>query len=788
MLERDDDVVVFGEDVGYFGGVFRCTEGLQAKYGAHRVFDTPIAEGGIIGVAVGMGAYGLRPVAEIQFADYVYPGLDQLISEAARLRYRSGAEFTAPITVRMPVGGGIHGGQTHSQSPESLFTHVCGLKTVHAVDPVRRQGAADRGDRGRRSGDLPRAQAAVQRSVRRPSRPARSCRGQAHPLGDVPDGHYSIPLGQRRRAPRRGTTSRSSPTARWCTWPRRPPTRPAIDAEIIDLRTLLPLDTDTIERVGAQDRPVRDRPRGDADERVRCRAVGDRAGALLLRTSRRPSSGSPAGTRRTRTRRSGTTSPARPGWAPRLRPGDGRLIRRCDERVRVQAARRRRGVAEAEIVEWHVAVGDTIGEDDVIADVMTDKATVELPSPVDGVVALARRGGRRHRRGRHRRWCGSTSTGRRRAADARRQATDAVAPAEPGAEGPGSADPTARGRQSDGPRARQRDGAGRAAGDRHAGRPGAAPRRSKRDRGRWRHQRCGRERGRWASNSRRRPAPAPTAGSSTAISTPCSSPRERPAPRHHDVDRAGPRSRTTVEAVKVTGLRRNIAERMQAAKRRIPHFTYVEEVDVTEVERLRRELNDAASEAQPKLTLLPFLMRAVVRAVADHPRDERPVRRRGRRRRPPPRRPPRHRRADRAGLDGARRQARRSARHLGSRAAEVARLADAARDGEDHARRADRLDDHHHQPRRARRHRRRRRSSTRRRSRSSASTRSSTGPCTSTACSCPRQIMNLSSSFDHRVIDGCRRRRVHPADAPAPRDAGAAVRRRLTPRSTDLNR
>src|ERR671913_2241251 len=88
-LERDDRVVVFGEDVGFFGGVFRCTDGLQARYGEHRVFDTPIAEGGIIGVAVGMGAYGLRPVAEIQFGDYVYPGLDQLISEAARLRYRS---------------------------------------------------------------------------------------------------------------------------------------------------------------------------------------------------------------------------------------------------------------------------------------------------------------------------------------------------------------------------------------------------------------------------------------------------------------------------------------------------------------------------------------------------------------------------------------------------------------------------------------------------------------------------------------------------------------------------
>src|SRR3954451_14601005 len=115
MMDRDSDVVVFGEDVGYFGGVFRCTEGLQSKYGSTRVFDTPIAEGGIIGAAVGMGAYGLRPVVEIQFADYVYPVLDQLISEAARLRFRSTAVFTVPITVRMPCGGGIHGGQTHSQ-------------------------------------------------------------------------------------------------------------------------------------------------------------------------------------------------------------------------------------------------------------------------------------------------------------------------------------------------------------------------------------------------------------------------------------------------------------------------------------------------------------------------------------------------------------------------------------------------------------------------------------------------------------------------------------------------
>ena len=140
MLERDPNVVVYGQDVGYFGGVFRCTEGLQTKYGTSRVFDTPISEGGIVGTAVGMGAYGLRPVVEIQFADYFYPASDQIVSEAARLRYRSAGDFTAPITIRMPCGGGIYGGQTHSQSPEAMFTHVCGLRTVMPSNPYDAKG------------------------------------------------------------------------------------------------------------------------------------------------------------------------------------------------------------------------------------------------------------------------------------------------------------------------------------------------------------------------------------------------------------------------------------------------------------------------------------------------------------------------------------------------------------------------------------------------------------------------------------------------------------------------
>jgi 2-oxoisovalerate dehydrogenase E1 component beta subunit len=244
MLERDDQVVVFGEDVGYFGGVFRCTEGLQAKYGSTRVFDTPIAEGGIIGVAVGMGAYGLRPVAEIQFADYVYPGLDQLISEAARLRYRSGGEFTAPITVRMPSGGGIHGGQTHSQSPEALFTHVCGLKTVIPSTPYDAKGLLIAAVED----DDPVIFIEPKRLYNgpfdgHPDRPIVPWTN--HPLGEVPDDHYRVPLGTAsvRRA---GDDVTVLAYGTMVYVAEAAAEEAGVDAEIIDLRTLLPLDTDTI--------------------------------------------------------------------------------------------------------------------------------------------------------------------------------------------------------------------------------------------------------------------------------------------------------------------------------------------------------------------------------------------------------------------------------------------------------------------------------------------------------------------------------------------------------------
>ena len=140
MMARDPDVVVFGEDIGYFGGVFRATEGLQREFGKTRAFDAPISEGGIVAAAVGMAAYGLKPVIEIQFADYIYPGYDQIVSEAAKIRYRSAGQFTMPMVIRSPYGGGIFGGQTHSQSPESLFTHIAGLKVVVPSTPYDAKG------------------------------------------------------------------------------------------------------------------------------------------------------------------------------------------------------------------------------------------------------------------------------------------------------------------------------------------------------------------------------------------------------------------------------------------------------------------------------------------------------------------------------------------------------------------------------------------------------------------------------------------------------------------------
>ncbi len=244
VMDKDPNVVVLGEDVGYFGGVFRCTDGLQRKYGEHRVIDAPIAEGGIIGASIGMGLNGLRPVAEIQFADYIYPGFDQIVSELARIRYRTGGDFFSPVTIRTPCGGGIRGGQTHSQSPEAIFTHVTGIKTVIPSNPFDAKGllisSIESDDpviflepkrlyNGPFDGD--------------PDKPA--VPWTTHAKGEVPDRYYTVPLdtaevvesGDELTIITYGTLVHVAQAAARLT---------GVDAEVVDVRTLAPLDIDTI--------------------------------------------------------------------------------------------------------------------------------------------------------------------------------------------------------------------------------------------------------------------------------------------------------------------------------------------------------------------------------------------------------------------------------------------------------------------------------------------------------------------------------------------------------------
>ncbi|MCL4774698.1 MAG: alpha-ketoacid dehydrogenase subunit beta [Burkholderiaceae bacterium] len=244
MLERDANVVVYGEDVGYFGGVFRVTEGLQAKHGRARVFDAPISEGGIVGTAIGMAAYGLRPVVEIQFADYSYPAYDQIVSEAARLRYRSAGDFIAPITIRMPCGGGIYGGQTHSQSPEVLYTHVCGLRTVMPSNPYDAKGllisAIECEDpviflEPKRLYNGP-----FDGHHDRPLVP-----WSKHPRSEVPEGYYTVPL-ESAAVQRAGSDLTVLAYGTMVYVAEAAAAETGIDAEIIDLRSLWPLDLDTI--------------------------------------------------------------------------------------------------------------------------------------------------------------------------------------------------------------------------------------------------------------------------------------------------------------------------------------------------------------------------------------------------------------------------------------------------------------------------------------------------------------------------------------------------------------
>ncbi|HEV2165502.1 MAG TPA: alpha-ketoacid dehydrogenase subunit beta, partial [Thermoplasmata archaeon] len=139
-MRNDPDVVLLGEDIGVNGGVFRATEGLFKEFGGERVIDTPLSETGIVGTAIGMALFGLKPVPEIQFQDFIYPAFDQIVSELAKFRYRSGGQFPCHVVIRSPYGGGIKGGLYHSQSAEAYFAHTAGLKVVIPSNPADAKG------------------------------------------------------------------------------------------------------------------------------------------------------------------------------------------------------------------------------------------------------------------------------------------------------------------------------------------------------------------------------------------------------------------------------------------------------------------------------------------------------------------------------------------------------------------------------------------------------------------------------------------------------------------------
>ena len=235
-MRRDPRVVVLGEDVGRFGGVFRATLELQKEFGPDRCIDTPLAESGIIGTAIGMALYGMRPVPEIQFGDYVYPAFDQIVNELAKFRYRSGGEYPAPVVVRMPIGGGIKGGHYHSQSPEAFFTHIPGLKVVCPSNPVDAKGLLASAIRG----DDPVI-------FMEPKKYYRELKA------DVPAGEYTIPIGEANVV--RQSTSGSAQQVTVIAWSAMVHTALAaaekaaergFDLEVIDLRTLVPFDVDRI--------------------------------------------------------------------------------------------------------------------------------------------------------------------------------------------------------------------------------------------------------------------------------------------------------------------------------------------------------------------------------------------------------------------------------------------------------------------------------------------------------------------------------------------------------------
>jgi 2-oxoisovalerate dehydrogenase E1 component beta subunit len=231
-MRRDPRVVILGEDVGKLGGVFRVSVDLLKEFGPDRVMDTPLAESGIIGTAIGMALYGLRPVPEIQFIDFIFPAFDQIVNELAKYRYRSGGQYSCPVVIRTPYGGGIKGGHYHSQSPEALFIHTPGLKVVIPSNPYDAKGLL-----------LSAIRDEDPVIFMEPKRIYRAAKGE------VPDGDYTVPIGKASVVKKGNDVTLLAYGAMLHT------VNEAVEAiekenglscEVVDLRSLVPLDTETI--------------------------------------------------------------------------------------------------------------------------------------------------------------------------------------------------------------------------------------------------------------------------------------------------------------------------------------------------------------------------------------------------------------------------------------------------------------------------------------------------------------------------------------------------------------
>ncbi|HSV86225.1 MAG TPA: alpha-ketoacid dehydrogenase subunit beta [Levilinea sp.] len=230
-MRRDERVFIVGEDVGVRGGVFRATQGLFEKYGAARVIDSPLAELSIVGIGVGAALYGMRPICEIQFADFIYPAMNQIVSEAAKMYYRSGGEWNVPMVIRAPYGGGIGGGLYHSQSVEAFFTHVPGLKVVIPSNPYDAKGL-------------------LKSAVRDPDPVLffEPKKGYRLIKGEVPEGEYTVPIGPA-RVSRMGsdlTVFAYGMMHHYVLQAAGKAAKEGIDVEVVDLCTLYPVDRQAI--------------------------------------------------------------------------------------------------------------------------------------------------------------------------------------------------------------------------------------------------------------------------------------------------------------------------------------------------------------------------------------------------------------------------------------------------------------------------------------------------------------------------------------------------------------